>query len=81
MVTRFRSELAFIFRITWPLRAFTVISLMPSSPPTCLFKSPRVTLLRRPTVWEFTCYRPDRMLYELSFISIFQIRMWNARVN
>jgi hypothetical protein len=81
MVTRFGSESAFILRITWPLWAFTVISLVPSSPPTCLFKSPRVSLLRRPTVWEFTCYRPDRMLYELSFISIFQIRKWNAPVN
>ena len=43
MVTRFGSESAFILRITWPLWAFTVISLMPSSPPTCLVKSPLTT--------------------------------------
>ena len=32
MVTRSASELAFIFRMTWPRCALTVISLMPSSP-------------------------------------------------
>jgi hypothetical protein len=37
MVTRSASESAFIFRITLPRCAFTVISLMPSLPPTCLF--------------------------------------------
>ena len=37
------SESAFILRITWPRCAFTVISLMPSSPPTCLFSSPDTT--------------------------------------
>jgi hypothetical protein len=30
-------------RMTWPLCAFTVISLMPSSPPTCLFNRPETT--------------------------------------
>lgn len=37
IVTRSGSESAFILRITWALWAFTVISLMPSSLPTCLF--------------------------------------------
>jgi pimeloyl-ACP methyl ester carboxylesterase len=36
MCTRSARESAFIFRITLPRCAFTVISL-PSSPPTCLF--------------------------------------------
>ena len=40
IVTRSGSESAFILRMTWPLCAFTVISLMPSSPPTCLFNRP-----------------------------------------
>jgi len=39
--TRSARESAFIFRITLPRCAFTVISLMPSSPPTCLFNRPR----------------------------------------
>ena len=43
MDTRSGSEPAFILRITWPRCAFTVISLMPSSPPTCLFNSPATT--------------------------------------
>jgi len=43
IVTNSGSESAFIFRITWPLWALTVISLMPSSPPTCLFNSPETT--------------------------------------
>ena len=43
MWTRAGSESAFIFRMTWPRWAFTVISLMPSSPPTCLFKRPEAT--------------------------------------
>jgi hypothetical protein len=30
-------------RMTLPRCAFTVISLMPSSPPTCLFSSPDTT--------------------------------------
>jgi two-component sensor histidine kinase len=38
-----RQESAFILRITWPRCALTVISLMPSSPPTCLFSSPDTT--------------------------------------
>src|SRR5258708_2622787 len=36
-------ESAFIFCITLPRCAFTVISLMPSSPPTCLFNRPETT--------------------------------------
>ena len=40
---RSAKEPAFIFRITWPRCAFTVISLMPSSKPTCLFSRPRTT--------------------------------------
>jgi hypothetical protein len=43
MVTRSASESALIFRITWPRCAFTVISLMPSSPPICLFIKPATT--------------------------------------
>ena len=43
MCTSAGSESAFIFRMTWPRCAFTVISLMPSSPPTCLFKRPEAT--------------------------------------
>jgi len=43
IVTKSTRESAFIFRITWPRCAFTVISLMPSSPPTCLFNSPETT--------------------------------------
>jgi hypothetical protein len=35
IVTKAARESAFIFRITLPRRAFTVISLMPSSNPTC----------------------------------------------
>jgi hypothetical protein len=38
--TRSARESAFIFCITLPRCAFTVISLMPSSPPTCLFNRP-----------------------------------------
>ena len=41
--TRSARESAFIFRITLPRCAFTVISLMPSSPPTCLFNRPETT--------------------------------------
>ena len=41
--TKSATELAFIFCITWPRCAFTVISVMPSSPPTCLFNSPETT--------------------------------------
>ena len=41
--TRSARESAFIFRITLPRCAFTVISLMPSSPPTSLFNSPETT--------------------------------------
>ena len=43
IVTRSARERASIFRITWPRCAFTVISLMPSSPPTCLFNRPETT--------------------------------------
>ena len=43
MMTSAGSESAFIFRITWPRCALTVISLMPSSPPTCLFRRPETT--------------------------------------
>ena len=41
--TRSARESAFIFRITLPRCVFTVISLMPSSLPTCLFNSPETT--------------------------------------
>src|SRR5688572_13086266 len=47
-VTKSASESAFIFRITCPRCAFTVISLMPSSPPTCLLSSPVTT---SPMTW------------------------------
>ena len=40
ILTRSASELACIFAITCPRCAFTVISLMPSSRPTCLFIKP-----------------------------------------
>src|SRR5712664_1891428 len=43
IVTRSASDSALILRITCPLCAFTVGSLMPSSKPTCLFKSPETT--------------------------------------
>src|SRR5579864_354127 len=36
-------ESTFIFRITLPRCALTVISLIPSSPPTCLFNKPDTT--------------------------------------
>jgi hypothetical protein len=38
--TNWARDPAFIFCITWPRCAFTVISLMPSSPPTCFFNRP-----------------------------------------
>src|ERR1700704_3383958 len=41
--TKSARERAFIFCITLPRCAFTVISLMPSSPPTCLFNKPETT--------------------------------------
>src|SRR4029453_8857532 len=43
MFTSAGSEFAFILRMTWPRCAFTVISLIPSSPPTCLFRRPETT--------------------------------------
>src|SRR5712671_3144470 len=43
ILTRSAREAAFIFRITFPRCALTVISLMPSSAPTCLFNSPETT--------------------------------------
>lgn len=43
MVTKSASEPAAIFRITLPRCAFTVISLIPSLPPTCLFNRPETT--------------------------------------
>ena len=48
IVTRSGSESAFILRIIWPRCAFTVISLIPSSPPTCLFSKPETT---SPMTW------------------------------
>src|ERR1700728_4810818 len=41
--TRSASESAFIFRITFPRCAFTVISEIPSSPAACLFNKPEIT--------------------------------------
>src|SRR5579862_6420807 len=41
--TRSARESAFIFCITLPRCAFTVISLIPSSPATCLFNRPETT--------------------------------------
>jgi hypothetical protein len=41
ILTRSAKDSAFIFCITWPRCAFTVISLMPRSAPTCLFKRAR----------------------------------------
>src|SRR5580658_2900017 len=41
--TRLAREPAFIFSITFPRWAFTVISLMPSSPAICLFNMPETT--------------------------------------
>jgi hypothetical protein len=43
IVTRSAREPASILRITLPRCAFTVILLIPSSPPTCLFNRPRTT--------------------------------------
>jgi hypothetical protein len=43
MVTSSGRESAFILRIIWPRCALTVISLMPSSPPTCLSDRPETT--------------------------------------
>ena len=37
------NEFAFIFRMTLPRCTFTLISLMPSSPPTCLLSNPEIT--------------------------------------
>ncbi len=55
MFTNAGSDAAFILRITWPRWAFTVISLIPSSPPTCLFKSPETT-----SSHDFTLARRER---------------------
>ena len=41
--TRSHSESAFILRMSLPRCALTVISLMPNSPPTCLFIRPEMT--------------------------------------
>ena len=41
--TKSARESALIFSITLPRCAFTVISLIPSSPPTCLFNNPETT--------------------------------------
>jgi len=43
MLTSSANESAFIFRMTLPRWNFTVISLIPSSPPTCLFNKPETT--------------------------------------
>jgi hypothetical protein len=43
ILTRSARESALIFCITWPRCAFTVISLIPSSPPICLFSKPETT--------------------------------------
>jgi hypothetical protein len=43
ILTRSQIEPACILRISLPRWAFTVISLMPSSPPTCLFNRPETT--------------------------------------
>src|SRR3974377_757884 len=43
ILTRCAREPAFIFRITLPRCALTVISLMPSSPPTRLLGNPETT--------------------------------------
>ena len=43
MFTSSASESAFIFRIILPRCAFTVISLMPRSLPTCLCNRPETT--------------------------------------
>src|SRR5262249_50213838 len=43
MWTRSAKECACILRMTWPRCAFTVISLMPSWPPTCLLRRPDTT--------------------------------------
>src|SRR6266853_2392414 len=43
ILTKSAREPAFIFRITLPRCVFTVISLVPSSAPTCLFKKPETT--------------------------------------
>lgn len=43
MITKSGSDSALILRVTSPLWAFTVISLMPNSPPTCLFNNPETT--------------------------------------
>jgi hypothetical protein len=43
MLTNSARDSAFIFRIRLPRCAFTVISLIPNSPPTCLFGKPTTT--------------------------------------
>src|SRR5579862_3503792 len=43
ILTKSATELAFIFCITWPRCAFTVLSVMPSSTATCLFNRPETT--------------------------------------
>ena len=43
ILTRSARESACIFCMTLPRCAFTVISLMPSSPPICLFNKPETT--------------------------------------
>jgi hypothetical protein len=47
MVTRSASELALIFRMTWPRWAFTVTSLMPSSPASRPVRQQRLWQLER----------------------------------
>lgn len=41
----------------------------------------RVNLLRRLTTWEFTCFHPDRMLYERCFIFRLQTRTSSVPAN
>src|SRR6267378_4385289 len=43
ILTKSAREPTFIFRITLPRCVLTVISLVPSSAPTCLFKRPETT--------------------------------------
>src|ERR1039458_6910417 len=50
MLTSSARDSAFIFFITLPLCAFTVISLMSSSFPTCLFNMPETTNADRKSV-------------------------------
>jgi len=75
IVTRSARESALIFRITLPRCAFTVISLIPSSPPTCLFSKPETfasaqEFLSSPRVLAPSCLVLDVSLPDLNGLEL-----------